>query len=165
MFGLPFDGLHQYTGDHAIMLIKVANLFTVVDARGDKMDQGETVTMFNDMCLLAPASLVSSDIAWKEIGDTTVEAKFTNRNHTIGATLFFDEDGALANFISNDRFLCSDGKTYLNYPWSTPVKAYKDVDGRKVPSYGEAIWQMPDGPFTYARFDIGEIEYNLDEFK
>lgn len=165
MFGIPFDGFHQYTGDHATMQIKIANLFTVADARGDKMDQGETVTMFNDMCLLAPATLTDHNITWKEISDTMVEAKFTNGNHTISATLYFGEDGALSNFISNDRFLSSDGKTYLNYPWSTPVKDYKDINGRKVPSYGEAIWEMPEGPFTYAKFDIGEIEYNLDEFK
>jgi hypothetical protein len=165
MFGIPFDGYHHYTGDHAVMQVRVANLFTVADARGDKMDQGETVTMLNDMCLLAPAALIDAGISWREIDDATVEARFTNGNHTIAATLYFDEAGALTNFISNDRFLSSDGKTYLNYPWSTPVKTYRELSGRKIPSYGEAIWQMPEGPFTYARFDIGEIEYNLGTFK
>jgi hypothetical protein len=164
MFGVPFDGFHQFTGDHAIMLIRVANLFTVADARGDKMDQGETVTMFNDMCLLAPATLIDSNIAWEEINDTMVEAIFTNRNHTIAATLHFNASGGLINFVSQDRFMSSDGKEYLNYPWSTPVKSYKEMDGRRVPSYGEAVWQTPEGPFCYGKFNIGEIEYNLSEF-
>ncbi len=165
MFGIPFDGLHLYTGSHATMEIRIANLFTVADARGEQMDQGETVTMFNDMCLLAPATLIDKNIAWKEINGLAVEAEFTNGKNTIGATLCFDETGALTNFISMDRFLSSDGKTFLNYPWSTPVNAWKDSNGRKVPSYGEAIWQTPEGPFVYGRFDIGEIEYNLVEFR
>ena len=165
MFGVPFDGFHQYTGNHAVMLIKVANLFTVVDARGDKMDQGETVTMFNDMCLLAPATLADGNIRWKEMNDTSVEADFSNKRMTITAKLFFNEDGALTDFISDDRFFCSDGKTYLSYPWSTPVKNYREFDGRMVPSYGEAIWHTPEGPFAYARFNITGIEYNLTEFR
>jgi hypothetical protein len=165
MFGIPFDGLHQYTGNHATMQIKVANLITVVDASGEKMDQGETVTMFNDMCLMAPATLIDTGITWREIDDITVEARFTNGNHTIVATLYFNESGAMTNFISNDRFLSSDGKTYLNYPWSTPVKVWNEVHGRKVPTSGEAIWQTPEGPFCYGRFEIGEIEYNMVEFR
>lgn len=164
MFGIPFDGLHQYTGDHATMQIKVANLISVVDASGDKMDQGETVTMLNDMCLMAPATLIDTGITWREIDDLTVEARFTNRNQTIVATLYFNEAGAMTNFISNDRFLSSDGKEYLNYPWSTPVKNWQEINGRKIPTSGETIWQTPEGPFCYGRFDIGEIEYNLSEF-
>lgn len=165
MFGVPFDGFHQFTGDHAIMLIRVANLFTVADARGDKMDQGETVTMFNDMCLLAPATLIDKNIVWEEINDTMVEGFFTNRNHTIAATLHFNASGGLINFVSQDRFMSSDGKEYLSYPWSTPVKGYKEMDGRRIPSLGDAVWQTPEGPFCYGRFEIEVIEYNLSEFR
>ena len=51
-----------------------------------------------------------------------------------------------------------------NYPWSTPVRYYRDFNGRKVPVYGEATWEMPEGDFTYARFVLEEIEYNWSEF-
>jgi hypothetical protein len=94
-----------------------------------------------------------------------VEAEFTNGNHTISATLYFNGEGAITDFVSRDRFMSSDGITYLNYPWSTPVTAWKETGGRKVPSLGEAIWQMPEGRFSYGQFDINEIEYNLVEFK
>jgi hypothetical protein len=58
------------------------------------------------------------------------------------------------------------GKTYLAYPWSTPIKNYIDIKGRKVPSYGEANWHIPyEGEFCYAKFDLKEIEYNCTEFK
>jgi hypothetical protein len=165
MFGIPFDGLHQYTGDHATMQIKVANLIPVVDASGDKMDQGETVTMLNDMCLMAPATLIDANIRWEEVSDRMVRAIFTNKAQTISAELQFNETGALTNFISNDRFLSSDGKEYLNYPWSTPVKDWQEINGRKIPTSGETIWQTPEGPFCYGRFDIAEIGYNMVEFR
>ena len=71
------------------MLIKIFGLFTVVNAKGKEMNQGETVTLFNDMCFMAPASLIDRNIEWEEIDNITVDANFTNDNITISARLFF----------------------------------------------------------------------------
>jgi hypothetical protein len=165
VFGIPFDGLHMYVGNNATMEIHVASLFQVADAKGEQMTHGETVTLFNDMCVLAPAMLIDRSIEWNPIDSLHVGAKYTNRGNTITARLTFNEDGAMTDFISNDRYLSADGKTYENYPWSTPVSDYREYDGRKVARYGEAIWHMPGGEFTYARFTIDQIEYNCTEFR
>jgi len=61
--------------------------------------------------------------------------------------------------------LSSDGKSYKNYRWSTPCKDYKNFSGRKVASYGEAIWHMPEGEYSYGKFNICEVEYNCSEYK
>jgi hypothetical protein len=160
MMGLPFEGLHVYKNEQASMKIRMASLITVVDAKGEKMDQGETVTVFNDLCLMAPAALIDADVQWQTIDPLTVKAVFTNGKNSITATLYFNESGKLTNFISTDRFLSSDGKTYLIYPWSTPVMNYKEYNGRKVPSYGETIWQMPEGDFVYGKFNLKSVAYN-----
>ncbi len=65
---------------------------------GKKLDEGETVTLFNDMCFMAPATLIDRNIEWKSTCDTTVDARFTNANITISATLFFNEEGRLETF-------------------------------------------------------------------
>ena len=166
MFGIPFDGLHVYAGNTATMQIKIASMFQVVDARGDKMNHGETVTVFNDMCCFAPSTLISENIEWETIDSLTVKAKFTNDKITVSAVLKFNIKGELIDFISDDRFYCEDGKTYLSYKWSTPIKNFIEKDGRKVSSYGEAVWHIPyEGEFCYAKFDLKEIEYNCTEFK
>jgi hypothetical protein len=160
MHGLPFDGYHAYIGKDATMQIKVGGLLQVVDAKGEKMNRGETVTMFNDMCLLAPATLVSPSIRWEEIDSVTVRGFFSNKGNTISAVLMFDASGALRNFVSIDRYLSEDGKTYLSYPWSTPVGEYGEFGGRKVSAGGEAIWHMPQGEYAYGRFTVEELEVN-----
>lgn len=165
IFGIPFDGLHVYAGNSATMQIRVTSLFQVVDARGEKMNQGETVTMFNDMCFWAPATLIDKNIQWESMDSLTVKARFTNNNITINALLYFNEKGELIDFVSDDRYYCEDGKNYYSYKWSTPVNEYKEFEGRKVPAYGEAVWHMPDGAFPYARFIVQEIEYNCEEYK
>ena len=162
--GIPFDGLHAYQGTDATMQIQVASLFRVVDAKGEKMSRGETVTLFNDMCFMAPSTLVSGNIRWKQLDDLRVRAWYTNGPHTISADLIFNETGELIDFLSNDRYLCEDGKTYQSYPWSTPIGKYRELDGRRTPGYGEAIWKMPERDYCYAAFDMEEIEFNPTEF-
>jgi hypothetical protein len=165
LFGIPFDGLHAYTGTQATMKINLAFFIPVADASGEKMNQSENVTMFNDLCLFAPSALIGTNISWEPVDSLTARARYVHNGITISAALHFNQDGELENFVSEDRYLSADGKTFTPYPWSTPVKDYRDFDGRKVPVYGEAIWHMPEGLFTYARFNLKEIEYNCSEFR
>jgi len=126
------------------------------------MDRGETVTLFNDLCLIAPAALNDRQrIQWEIAGPLAARAKFTHRGNTISALLFFNQAGELTDFISNDRFLSADGKTFKSYPWSTPVRNYIDFGGRRVVAYAEAVWHTPEGEFSYGKFNLAEIEYNL----
>ncbi len=163
--GIPAKGIHLYRDQQAIMLIKIFGLFTVVDAKGKEMNQGETVTLFNDMCFMAPASLIDKHIQWKEVDDNTVDATFTNGSITIGARLFFNEKGEMINFISNDRFETTDGKTYKNYPWLTPVTGYISINGYRLPSGAKLIYRHPDEDFCYGEFELVNIEYNCRELK
>jgi hypothetical protein len=160
MYGLPFEGLHVYRYGKATMQIKAASLWQVANAYGQKMNQSETVTLFNDMCLLAPASLISRRIEWETIDSVTVKATFTNGGNVVSALLYFNRAGALINFVSDDRYLSADGKSYINYRWSTPVKDYHEIDGRTIWTYGEAIWQTGEGPFVYAQFTLEQLDYN-----
>jgi len=163
--GIPAVGIHLYKDEKAIMLIKLLGLFTVSDAKGPEMDQGETVTVFNDMCLLAPATLIDKNIVWESVDFLTVKARFTNGKINIGASLFFNEKGELINFISNDRFETKDGKTYKNSPWYTPVESYQDLNGFRLPASAKTIYKHPDGDFCYGEFMIKNIEYNCKELK
>ncbi len=163
--GIKAKGIHIYKDEKAIMLIKILGLFTVADAKGPEMDQGETVTVLNDMCFLAPATLIYTNIKWHEIDSLTVNATYTNKNITISANLLFNEKGELINFKSNDRFESTDGKKYKYYPWSTPAGEYKDYNGIKRPSMVSTIYHKPKGDFCYGEFYLKDIEYNCKAYK
>jgi hypothetical protein len=160
MSGVPVIGLHHYESGEAMMLIKLAGLFTVADGRGPEMNQGETVTVFNDMCLFMPATLIDKKIQWEEIDPLTVKATFENKGNRIAALLYFNEKGELINFVSDDRYYSPTGTTYQQVTWSTPIKDYREMNGVKIATYGEAIWHFPEGDYCYARVNVKEIEYN-----
>jgi hypothetical protein len=156
--------LHTYADSGAVMRIKLASFFTVAEAKGEIMNKSETVTMFNDICLFAPAALIDQKIEWFPVDSLTVDAFFENAGIRIKARLYFNAKGELVNFESDDRYESADGKTYVNYRWSTPVKDYRNFGEAKLASYGEAVWHKPEGKFVYAKMRLKEIVCNTREY-
>lgn len=163
MFGLPFKAYHRYADGAATMEVRVVSLLDVVDARGPEMNVSETVTMLNDMCVLAPATLIDPTITWKTLDARTVQATFENAGNTVGAVLLFDEAGALSSFYSDDRYQTADGKAYHRYRWSTPLSDYREFGGVRLAARGVASWRMPEGELEYGRFELDSIAYNRTE--
>ena len=112
MAGITVPGYHSYQNEKATMQIKLFGLVPIVDAKGHVMDKAETVTVFNDMCLMAPATLVDKRISWSAVDSVSAKAVFTNGANAILATLFFNEAGQLVNFYLDDRTDISDMKQY-----------------------------------------------------
>jgi len=161
--GVPLNAFHRYVGAEATFHVKVASFLTVVDAHGAEMNKSETVTLLNDMFILAPATLIDPNIAWEEIDARTVRATFTNAGNTVSAVVTFDDSGALVNFVSDDRARTIDGKTYERLRWSTPVSDWREFDGRKLPAKGKALWTLSKGEFAYAEIEILDVQYNVTD--
>jgi hypothetical protein len=144
------------------MEVRAAGVISVVEAGGPQLNQSETVTMFNDLCVLAPAALLDAPVIWEEVDARSTRAIFTNAGHTIRAELVFDDAGDLVDFVSDDRFQTSDGTSYRRYPWSTPLRDYRRfAGGMRVAARGAARWLTPQGELSYGRFEIVDIEYNV----
>ncbi len=162
MFGTTVPGYHRYQQATASMDIRLFGLIPMVKVKGKEMNKAETVTVFNDMCLLVPATLIDKRIQWEPIDSQSAKAVFTNGGNTISAVLYFNEAGQLVNFVSDDRYAVADMKQYR---FSTPVKNYKPLDGMNVIATGEAVWHYPDGEFVYGKFHLQSIEYNVAGFE
>lgn len=157
---IPVPGYHAYKNGIASMQVRLFGLIPVVNLSNRELNQAETVTMFNDMCLLAPASLIDERVQWVESDSLSATARFSCNGITVSARLIFNQEGQLINFISDDRYALS-GKTMNKLRFSTPVSKYKDFGGYRLPGVGSAIWHYPDGEFEYARFNILSVEYNV----
>jgi hypothetical protein len=163
MYALPVDVLHVFVGPSATMRVKLCSVVPIVDAAGPEMDQGETVTLFNDLCVLAPAALVDAPVVWQASDDTRAHGTFTNGAHSVSADLMFDDKGDLVDFVSDDRLQASrDGSSFTPRRWSTPLGDYRTVGARRVATRGQARWHPsePRIPYTYLEFHLDNITYN-----
>ena len=162
MLFVPVQVLHRYVGTSATMRAKAAALVPVVEMSGPDMTQAETVTLFNDMCVMAPATLIDPAIAWEAVDAHNVHATFTNAGHTIRAELSFNDAGELTNFWSDDRRRVSaDGKVMTAIRWSTPVGNYRAFGPVRLASRGEGRWHEPGGEYAYIELEIDDVQYNV----
>jgi hypothetical protein len=162
MFGITVPGYHRYQQQTALMNVKLFGLIDVVKIQDENLAKGETVTVFNDICLMAPGFLTDKRITWELLNDTAAKATLTNGPIKVSAVLYFNQQGQLIDFISNDRYE-TNSKLWL--PFSTPVSEYKVISNMNLISYGEAVWHYPDSAFVYGKFRTKKIEYNLSSVK
>ena len=163
--GVPIDVLHAFT-DHATMQARVCSTVPIVDGAGPDLDRAETVTLFNDMCLLAPAALLDADVTWTEVEDRRVRGTFRRGEQEVTADLVFDYDHDLVDFESDDRPRSSpDGRTFTPTGWSTPVLEYGVAGPRRVVVRGDGVWHVgpPEGMFAYLEFVLDRIAYDDGE--
>jgi hypothetical protein len=158
---IPFHAFHTYREKKATFVVRVANLFTVVDLKGEDLTTAETVTLLNDMCIFVPGNLYDKRLSWKEIDSLSSLVTIENGKYNVSAILHFNEKGELINFISEDRYALQDDGNIKRARWSTPVSDYKEFDGRRIPTFGETIWNYPEGDFTYGTFRLKNITYNV----
>ncbi len=162
MLGVPFQAFHRFVGPSATMRVRIASLVMMVDAKGPVMDEAETVTLFNDLCIFAPGALIDQRIQWQELAPRTVRASFTNLSHTIHAVLSFNDEGELIDFVADGRAAASaDGKSFTKMPWSTPLSHYRQFGSFRLMSQGEGVWHAPAGNYSYLRFNLDTIEFNV----
>ncbi|TGL20086.1 hypothetical protein EHQ46_11900 [Leptospira yanagawae] len=161
MMGVPFRVYHSYANEKASMVVKIVSWIEVVNVDGEELTNTETVTLLNDLCLFAPSALLQNNITWQEEGPLSAKLMYQNGKYKVSAQLMFNEKGELINFISDDRAALQDDGSLRKARWSTPVKEYKEFNGVKVPTYGEAIWNFPEGDFVYGKFFLKNFETNL----
>jgi hypothetical protein len=162
MLGVPVQVLHVYRGATATMRVRAAGLVTLVDAKGPELDRSETVTLLNDMCLMAPGSLLDPRIRWEEIDARSARAAFTNGTNTVSAELSFDGDGRLVDFASEDRSQASpDGKRFERMRWTTPLRDQRSFGPWRIGTRAETLWHPEAGAFVYGEFELLDLAHDV----
>ncbi|MEW6323310.1 MAG: DUF6544 family protein [Acidobacteriota bacterium] len=159
--GLPVDVLHAYHHGAASMRVRLLSLVPLVSADGPDMTRAETVTLLNDLALLAPAGLINQAIQWEPLDDRSARARYTVGAHTVSAVLWFNDAGELVNFTSDDRMAQSaGGAAWTAMPWSTPVGEYRQFGPWRLVSRGAGTWRPPEGEYTYIEMEVADVRTN-----
>jgi hypothetical protein len=158
---LPMLGRDSYLSGRGQMLGRLLGLVTVANGSGPEYDASELVTFLNDAVIFAPSMLLRLPVSWSAAGDRSFDITLADSGHRVTARVFLDERDAVRDFSTGDRYADTPGGL-VQARWSTPVRGWREMHGRRLPSSGSAIWHLPDGPLTYAEltFGPGDISYN-----
>lgn len=160
--GLKVPGYHKWTDGKGSMDVSLFGLIPILHYEGQMMYQSDAVTLLNDICLMVPSALLDPNFRWENIDSFTTKIYFPYPGGEVSANLIFDEEGKLINFVSEDRYDVGKGKIFR---FSTPVTAYTRINGTNVVKSADAIWHYPEGDFTYAKFNLIDIQTNPTEFR
>ncbi len=112
------------------------------------------------MCIRAPGTLAGPVISWEPVDASTARARFTQRGHTITATLFFAAAGRLVAFESDHRARPVPDPRFAGARFPTPMRDYRDFGPLFLAGYGEARWRPPEGEFVHGEFTMREAVVN-----
>ena len=158
MKGLPVAVLHDFDRNQATMRVRLAGVANVVDIGGPELTRTETVTILNDLAFFAPSRLADPSLSWLAVDDRHAKVTFTLGPNAVSAELVFNDDDELIDFVSDDRGMLGKDASLRLARWSTPLGNYREVGGWFLASEGEAIYHLPEGPFTYGHLRLTHYE-------
>ncbi len=147
---LPIVGVDSYLDGHGRMRARLLGVVPVAAGSGPEFDVGELVTWLDDAVLLAPSMLLAPTVTWGEVDESTFDVGVTDGGRTATVRVRMDGSGRVRDVATDDRF-CALPSGPVRARWTTPVDAWMTVEGRPVPMYARAIWDLPEGRWTYAR--------------
>ena len=150
----------KYLHGRGNMLVKLRAAVTLADSRGPEMDSSSLLRYLAEMPWLPSSFLAVPGLVFTQVDDRTVEVHLTHRSITVSGRFTIDDDGAMTNFHSEDRYR-EDNGTMVRCPWKGEYRDYREVDGFRIPHEATVAWELPEGDFPYAHFQLTCAEYDI----
>jgi hypothetical protein len=129
----------------------------VMSSRGVEVAQGEAMRYLTELPWVPHALVANRQLSWRELDATSVEVATRVVEATVAVRLEFDGAGDIVGAFADARPR-REGKANVPTPWTGDFSAYDVVGGIRMPTRGEVRWELPEGPFTYWRGKVTEIE-------
>jgi hypothetical protein len=153
--GLPLVRIRdRYEGGEGHMWVSLDGLYSIVDAKGAAMDHASLMRYLNEM-MWFPSSFLGENVTWEPLDNHSARVTLTDNGLSASAILYFDEEGRVTDFLGTRH-----REGYGVEEWSTPITAYREMNGLRLPVGGQGVWHPAEGQFAYVELDILEIEYD-----
>jgi len=159
---VPMVGRDTYLAGQGRMVGTLFGLVTVADGAGEPFDVGELTTWLNDAVVLAPSMLLDDRVTWATLDDRSFGVAVSDHGRTVSATVSVDDEGAVTDFATTDRFADLEGGP-VRAEWRTPIDGWTERAGRRLPTRCQAVWHLPDGTALFyvdGTFDDESASWN-----
>ena len=127
-----------------------------------RTEKGPETTVGQAMRYLAELAWAPHEIAanreleWREIAENEVEVACEAGEERAVIRWQFNHVGELMGATGDRPYPA--GRGFVPRPWGGDFGDYEILGGVRVPTYGEAWWQLPEGRFVYWRGRITALE-------
>jgi hypothetical protein len=158
---LWIEARDRLAGGKGNMLVKLWSIFPIADARGAEIDQGSRLRWLAE-ALWFPYALAGDTVQWESVDERSARATLVQDGLPVSAIFEADEQGKFVR-LSADRYRDLGGGEAVLTRWVGRYGEYRDFSGLRVPSFVEVAWELTEGEFSYVRFRVTALEYNVPD--
>jgi hypothetical protein len=151
-----FTARDLYISDQGRLVVMLFSIFRVVNAKGPHYDQGELLRWLGESVLYPTNLLPCERLHWVALDETKAKLVFDYN----GLSLFF-----IVTFNEVGEIIQMETKRYMDEQnletWVIKLADYADHNNVMVPTAFEVLWRLDDGDFSYAKFNLQKVEYDI----
>lgn len=154
-----FTARDMYISNQGRLMVSLFSVYNIVDAKGkEQYNSGEILRWLGESILYPTNFLPNERLHWFLIDSNTAKLTF-NYN---GLSLFFkitvNEMGEITE-METKRYMGEDNLE----TWVIKATNYKEMNNVLIPTAFDVLWRLDQGDFSYAKFNITEVEYDKPE--
>jgi hypothetical protein len=153
-----FVARDMYISDKGRLIVTLFSLYNVVDAKGEKYNEGELLRWLGESVLYPTNFLPNDRLQWLPIDSTTAKLTFNYKGLSLFFKITFNEIGEITE-METKRYM---GDKNLE-TWVIKATNYKELNNVIIPTAFDVLWRLDKGDFSYAKFNVTEVEYNKPE--
>ncbi len=140
-----------------LLVARLLGLIPVARARGPETDVGEAMRGLAELPWRPFAFRQVPPFGWEARGAGRLGATFDDGRVHVAVEFEVDDQGCVRGMSVPGRPR-GVGKASVETPWSGRFAEYRAFGGLRVPTAGEVSWVLPEGPFTYWRARVTQLE-------
>jgi hypothetical protein len=151
-------GRDKFIDGQGEMLFKLLSLIPVAkDGYNDQINESALQRCLGEI-VWNPSAAVMDYITWEEIDQYSAKATLKYKNTSGSGIFHFDQNGRLTHFVA-ERYMGagSDAKKYF---WVVKAIEHSTFDGVSIPSRCNATWKLENGDWTWAEFEVTQVQFN-----
>jgi hypothetical protein len=156
----PYSGRDKFQDGEGNMLVKLFDLFPVINLKGMEMNKSALVTVLAET-FLAPSYALQPYIRWTQVDDHSAIASLTFNNISVSGAFHFNDKAELMRFETTDRYMTKKDGSMTQMKWIASMGNYKIIDGIRIATEMSAGWETEDGFKEYARMVIENIKFDI----
>jgi len=153
-----FTARDMYIADKGRLIVSLFSVYNIIDGKGEKFNQGELLRWLGESVWFPTNLLPNENLQWTAIDSTTAKLTFTYNNLTVFYIVTFNELGEITQ-LETKRYM---GEENLE-TWIGKLSKYKEVNGIIIPTAIEGSWKLEEGDYSYAKFKVKKIDYNIPQ--
>jgi len=151
-----FVARDMYISDTGRLIVSVLSVLNIVDAHGPKYNEGELLRWLGESILYPTNLLPGKYLQWFPIDAHRAKLTFDYKGLSLFFNITFNDQGEITE-METKRYMSENEQE----TWVIKAAGYKRLNRVLVPTSFDVLWRLPEGDFSYARFNIIEIEYDV----